>query len=155
PDGGNVFYFAGHGIQTGDAVRLLGVDAAMETPSTLLSRAVELREVMDTAGQSRDRAANVILLDTCLDNPFGAPVAGLPAAPAGTLVAYAAGPGGIAVERAGHGVWTAALLQAMAERGGDMASVLADVPQRVDTSVAQATERRRGVLPRTAPNRSS
>ena len=150
PNGGNVFYFAGHGMQTGSAVRLLGLDAAMDEPSTLLTRAVELRQVMETAGESRDRTKNLILLDTCLDNPFGAAVAGVASAPAGTLVAYAAEPGGIAVERAGHGVWTAALLQAMAmaESGGDMASVLADVLPRVDTSVAQATEQRRGVLPK-------
>jgi formylglycine-generating enzyme required for sulfatase activity len=148
PDGGNVFYFAGHGMQTGGAVRLLGIDSAMEKPSTLMTRAVELRQVLALATRAEDGMANLILLDTCLDNPFGAAVASAPLPPGGTLVAYAARPGGIAIDHAGHGVWTAALLQAMAERSGDLASVLAGVTIAQDASVAQATAYRRGVLPK-------
>jgi formylglycine-generating enzyme required for sulfatase activity len=148
PDGGNVFYFAGHGMQTGAAVRLLGIDSAMEKPSTLMTRAVELRHVLEAAAQPPDAMPNLVLLDTCLDNPFGAAVAGAPIPPGGTLVAYAARPGGIAIDHAGHGVWTAALLQAMAERGGDLASALAGVVIAQNASAAHTTAYRRGVLPK-------
>jgi formylglycine-generating enzyme required for sulfatase activity len=174
PDGGNVFYFAGHGIQTGDAARLLGIDAARTEPASLMTRAVRLGQVLEAAAPVAGGLQNMVVLDTCLDNPFGTPVAGPPPAPAGTLVAYATRPGGYAVDDAGQGVFTAALLQAMAAGGGDLAPALADAALRVArhsgqrqqpwldagpaphvaappaaTLVAAATaEHRRGVLPK-------
>jgi formylglycine-generating enzyme required for sulfatase activity len=131
PEGGNVFYFAGHGMQTGDAARLLGIDAATAAPATLMTRAVRLGQVLEAAAPEHSGKTNLIVLDTCLDNPFGATVAGPPAAPAGILVAYATRPGGVAVDQAGHGVFTGALLQAMAEGGDDLAPALADAALRV------------------------
>jgi formylglycine-generating enzyme required for sulfatase activity len=148
PDGGNVFYFAGHGMQTGSTVRLLGIDAAIQRPATLMSSAVQLEQVLDTAARADGGIGNMILLDTCLDNPFGTAVADLPSARDGTFIAYATRPGAIAVDQGGHGVWTGALLQAMADRRGELSSVLAGVTVPENTSVEQATGHRRGVLPK-------
>ena len=145
PDGGNVFYFAGHGMQAGGSVRLLGIDATPAQPATLVTRAVELGQVLEAAAPA---PASTILLDTCLDNPFGTAAENLPAAPAGTQVAYAARPGGIASDRAGHGVWTRELLQAMAGRDEAPVFVIAGQAAPVDAGAAEAAQHRRGVLPK-------
>ena len=151
-DGDKLFYFAGHGMQTGASVRLLGVDATPARPATLVTRAVELGQVLETSAPSQAGATGTILLDTCLDNPFGAPIGKLPTPPPGTSIAYATRPGGIAVDRAGHGVWTQALLRAMAERrDSDFALVLDDAAGRMATRSPMMTamaEHRRGVLPK-------
>lgn len=143
PGGGNLFYFAGHGMQTGASMRLLGVDAAMEQPATLMTRAVELGQVLAAGATALGSATNMVLLDTCLDNPFGAAIATLPAPPAGMLLATASRPGGIALDHAGQGIWTRALLQVLAEGNG------AFIPP-APIAVAEATtmEHRRGVLPK-------
>jgi formylglycine-generating enzyme required for sulfatase activity len=148
PDGGNVFYFAGHGMQTGGSVRLLGIDATAAQPATLVTRAVELARVLQAAAPARAGITSTILLDTCLDNPFGTAVDSLPAPPAGTLVGYAARPGGVAVDHAGHGVWTRTLLQALAEREDALASLPVAATVEADAGMAQAAQHRRGVLPK-------
>jgi formylglycine-generating enzyme required for sulfatase activity len=151
PGGDRVFYFAGHGMQTGASVRLLGIDATPARPATLLTRAIELGQVLEASAPSEGGGASTILLDTCLDNPFGAPVGSLPAAPAGASIAHAARPGGVAVEHAGHGAWTHALLQAMAEGGdGDLAAMLDDAAARIAPRLPMmaSAEHRRGVLPK-------
>ena len=125
PGGGNVFYFAGHGLQAGDSARLLGVDASLSRPATLMTRAVDVKQLLAMAGSNPEGAPNLVLLDACRDNPFGAATADLPSA-AGVLLVQATGAGGVAVDRAGHGAWTGALLQAMADRDSDLATALVD-----------------------------
>jgi formylglycine-generating enzyme required for sulfatase activity len=138
-EGGNVLYFAGHGIQAGDSVRLLGVDARPGQPATLMTRAVDLAQVLAHAAPADGGLADIIVLDTCLDNPFGAAVASTPPPPAGVLLAYATRPGGFAADRDGHGIWTHALLQAMAEESAaDLATTLDDAVLRVLASSAGA-----------------
>ena len=124
PGGAGLFYFAGHGIQVGSRVRLLPVDATPRQPASLLARSTSMALVFDAMAAARPGKTNLVVLDTCLDNPFGAAPASVPAAPADTLVAYATGSGGVALDNGGHGVWTAALLRAM-EAGGDMPAMLA------------------------------
>lgn len=170
-NGGNVLYFAGHGIQAGDSVRLLGIDALPGQPATLMTRAVDLAQVLAHAAPPEGGQANVIVLDTCLDNPFGAAVTSTPPPPVGVLTAYATHPGGFAADRDGHGIWTRALLQAMAEKHpADFPAALDDAVLRVPASgggaqrpwvdkgmaphlpveivAASTSEQRRGVLPK-------
>ena len=135
PGGGNLIYFAGHGIQTGGSVRLLGVDAGPGQPATLMTRALELGQVLETATPAPGGLANTIVLDSCLDNPFGAAVDSAPAPPAGVLVAYATRPGGFAADHAGQGIWTDALLLSMADAPGtDLSALLEDTAFRVAAS---------------------
>ena len=137
PGGAGLFYFAGHGIQVGSKVRLLPVDAAPQRPASLLTRSTGLDLVLDAMAAARPGKSNVIMLDICLDNPFGAALASPEPAPAGTLVAYATKTGGLAFDSGGKGVWTAALLQAMAAGGSDMPAMLARAADQVGAGGAQ------------------
>ena len=134
-EGGNLIYFAGHGVQTGGSVRLLGVDAAPGQPATLMTRAIELAHMLELATPAPGGLANTIVLDTCLDNPFGAAVDNTPAPPAGVLVAYATRPGGFASDQAGQGIWTNALLLSMTDAPGtDLSALLEETAIRVAAS---------------------
>ena len=171
--GAGLFYFAGHGIQTGSRVRLLPVDTNWQRPASLMTHATDLDLVLDALSQPRPGKANLVILDTCLDNPFQAALANPRPPPAGTVIAYATRPGGLAHDRGGQGVWTAALLEAMATGGRDLSAALALAATRVaahgglqqpwlastlamglpvSSAVAQSTARAnatsRGVLPK-------
>ncbi|MET0964690.1 MAG: SUMF1/EgtB/PvdO family nonheme iron enzyme [Noviherbaspirillum sp.] len=137
PGGVGLFYFAGHGIQTGSRVRLLPVDVAHDRPATLLTRGTELDRVLDAMAAPRAGKANLVLLDTCLDNPFNAAVGRPTPPPAATLVAYATRPGGLAQDSAGRGVWTAEVLRTMAANGGELPHLLAGAALRVGAHADQ------------------
>ena len=146
PSGGNLFYFAGHGMQTGKSVRLLGVDAAARQPTTLLTQAIELEQVLEAGATAAGSASNLVLLDTCRDNPFGAAMASLPPTPAGMVLAHASLPGGVALDHEGQGLWTRKLLLSMAEGKN---AITPPAPLAVAAFGQAATaQHRRGVLPK-------
>jgi len=128
--GEGLFYFAGHGIQVGQRVLLLPVDAVAAQPARLLADALDLDTVLQRLAVGQAGKARLVLLDACLDNPFQAPALAPPVLPPQTLVAYAARPGHAAFGNAGQGVWTAALLRAMAA-GGEAHALLADAAAQV------------------------
>lgn len=124
--GEGLFYFAGHGMQVGQRVLLLPVDATMSRPALLLAGALDL----DTVLQRMAGKPLLVLLDACLDNPFHASPSARPAPPPDMRIAYAAQPGHAAFGSAGRGWWTAALLHAFAQ-GGDADTLLADAAAQV------------------------
>ena len=126
-----VFYFAGHGMQVGPRVLLLPVDAAMDRPAQVLAQGTDLDLVLSQMTAPRPDQANVVMLDTCLDNPFQAGPASTPPLPPHTIIAYAAMPGQAALDRVGHGLWTAALQRAMQTPGRDIHEALSGAARQV------------------------
>ncbi|EHP38144.1 hypothetical protein OR16_38864 [Cupriavidus basilensis OR16] len=114
-----LFYFAGHGIEVADSPAMMPVDAGGRTPARLLTAGTELGAVLASMSAPRPDMHNLVILDSCLDNPYRGSAVQPPAAPANTLVAYATAPGLVATEGARHGAFTAALLRTMRVPGLD------------------------------------
>lgn len=64
-----VFFYAGHGVQSGGENYLLPVDARINSESLLRTRAVPLQFVLDSLKEARNQV-NIVILDACRDNPF-------------------------------------------------------------------------------------
>jgi formylglycine-generating enzyme required for sulfatase activity len=140
--GVGLFYFAGHGLRVADRTLLVPVDAESHSPARLLTHGIDLRTVLESMSEPRPGKLSLIVLDTCLNNPFDTAsdtgTAGSANLPAQTLIAYATAPGAFAADGARHGLYTAELLKAMVSPGQDVAEVL----QRVASAVRQATDQR-------------
>jgi tetratricopeptide (TPR) repeat protein len=102
-----LFYYAGHGLQVRGNNYLVPVNASpvreADVDFQLLDVAVVLRQMQGSGAR-----LNLVILDACRNNPFGA--SGLRAAsgglaqmqaPDGTLISYATQPGNVALD--GHG----------------------------------------------------
>ena len=64
-----VFYYAGHGIQIGRRNYLLPVDAKLENPYDTPFQTITLESIISHLS-ARSRL-NVVILDSCRNNPFG------------------------------------------------------------------------------------
>lgn len=122
--GVGLFYFAGHGIEVADSPMLIPVGAGSHTPARLLTAGTDLRAVLASMSVPRPDMRNVVILDTCLDNPYRGSAVTPPAAPSDTLIAYATAPGVVAAEDARHGLFTAALLRTLNTPGLDAEAVV-------------------------------
>lgn len=113
-DGGiGLFYFAGHGFQTGGTSMLAAIDADSRQPRSLVANSVDLRSVLERMSAPRPGKLNLVILDTCLNNPFdAASTADLPL-PDRTIIVAASPPGGTAIDGDRHGAFTAELLKTM------------------------------------------
>ncbi|MGT2508139.1 SUMF1/EgtB/PvdO family nonheme iron enzyme [Cupriavidus basilensis] len=131
--GVGLFYFAGHGIEVADNPVLIPVDAGSRTPARLLTEGTGLRAVLASMSVPRPDMRNVLILDTCLDNPYRGGAVEPPAAPANTLIAYATAPGIAAAEGVSHGVFTAALLRTLRMPGLDAEAVFQQAGEIVST----------------------
>jgi uncharacterized caspase-like protein len=109
-----VFYYAGHGVQSGAASYLVPVDAALESEFDLAASAVR---VTDALGQLEAGArATLVFLDACRNDPFAdRPAASRALLPSsgtgglsagkGMLVAYATGRGDTACRSSARSFW--------------------------------------------------
>jgi formylglycine-generating enzyme required for sulfatase activity len=139
-DGGEgLFYFAGHGLQVAGKALLLSVEADSRFPSTVLTKAISLDAVLAAMSAPRVGGHNVVILDTCLNDPFNQnpfsslpfdasssesrSVRGIGASPRTPLpdhtdIAYATAPGALASDgNESHGRFTSALLHALLTSG--------------------------------------
>ena len=139
PDTVGVFYFAGHGVQSGKYNYLMPVDARPTTEQDVWAQAPRLglaTEFMESAGN----AVNFIILDACRDNPL--PKArrngaggglGQPKRARGFVFAYATEPGRTAADGAGtNSPFTEALATILPTQGLSYFDVLSLVTDRVD-----------------------
>jgi formylglycine-generating enzyme required for sulfatase activity len=141
--GTGVVYFAGHGLRTSRDTLLIPVDANVASPARLVSKGIALTSVLDGMARGGPGATrtNIVILDTCLNDPFdpyGRTSQPAPALPANTLVAYATAPGSLAVEGDAHGAYTAELLRALATGQRDAQALF----RSAAASVASATHGR-------------
>ncbi|APA89249.1 SUMF1/EgtB/PvdO family nonheme iron enzyme [Paraburkholderia sprentiae WSM5005] len=126
-----LFYFAGHGMQIGPQTLLLParLDARADTraPASLLNNGIDLNTVLDAMQSTRAGRLNLVILDTCLDNPFTPAAVAIekPVISANTMIAYATAPGGFAADGPRHGVYTRALLQALNDGDASSESLIA------------------------------
>ncbi len=117
-----VVYYAGHAIQVNQANYLIPLNIKFDSQDTFISSLYHLSDLFSQM-QTSPGLQNIVILDACRDNPFKdsferplaqglAPVK----APAGTLIAFATEPGGLASDgRRGNGVYTKHLLRYLPE----------------------------------------
>ena len=140
-----LFYYAGHGLQVDGINYLAPVDAQLNDQADLDFGTVKLSSILRQ--MDRHRAANLVFLDACRDNPLAKTLArsmsvgrsaqfgrGLARVEAGigTLIAYATQPGNIALDgEDGHSPFTKALLTHIETPGLDIGSMMIKVRQDV------------------------
>jgi formylglycine-generating enzyme required for sulfatase activity len=133
--GVGLLYFAGHAIQVGKSTLLLPVDVR-EAPADMLARGIALDDILAGMSMPRRDKLNLVVLDTCLNNPFVANNVNVVQPPERTLVAYATQPGSVAADGVRHGMFTGALLHALAEPGRSVEDALRDASRSVNVATA-------------------
>ncbi len=150
-----LFYYAGHGLQVNGNNYLAPVDAELNDQADLDFGTVKLSSILRQ--MDRHRAANLVFLDACRDNPLSKTLArsmsvgrsvdfgrGLARVEAGigTMIAYATQPGNIALDGddndgEGHSPFTKALLNHMETPGLDIGNMMIKVRKDVISATKQ------------------
>ena len=120
-----LFYYAGHGVQVAGSNYLVPVTANPTREADVDFQMVDVNLVLRQMQGSGTRL-NMVILDACRNNPFGA--RGLRAsdgglaqmrAPEGTLISYATQPGNVAQDGSdGHSPYTCLLYTSPSPRDG-------------------------------------
>ncbi|MGT2493750.1 SUMF1/EgtB/PvdO family nonheme iron enzyme [Cupriavidus basilensis] len=131
--GVGLFYFAGHGIEVADNPVLIPVDAGSRTPARLLTEGTGLRAVLASMSVPRPDMRNVLILDTCLDNPCRGGCRRAASRARQHPDRLCAAPGIAAAEGVSHGVFTAALLRTLRMPGLDAEAVFQQAGEIVST----------------------
>jgi hypothetical protein len=118
-----LFYYAGHGMQSGGRNFLIPIGAQIEAEGDVVLFGLDLNSVLEQMGGAQNRL-NIVILDACRNNPFTrsfrSASQGLVqvSAPAGTFIAYATAPGQTASDGKGqNGLYTQELLANMRTPG--------------------------------------
>ena len=140
-----LFYYAGHGLQSGGENYLLPVDATIEDEADLRYESLALTIVMEELAYA-NADISLVILDACRDNPLNdgtntrsigedgglATVRGA----TGTLIAYATAPGKVAYDGAeGNSPFSGSLAEWIAEPGLEIGLMF----RRVRQDVVEAT----------------
>jgi hypothetical protein len=122
-----LFYYAGHGVQVSGANYLVPISANPTREADVDFQMVDVNLVLRQMQGSGTRL-NMVILDACRNNPFGA--RGLRAsdgglaqmrAPEGTLISYATQPGHVEQDGTdGHSPYTKALASTIKQSGLDI-----------------------------------
>jgi uncharacterized caspase-like protein len=122
-----LFYYAGHGVQVNGSNYLVPVGANPTREADVDFQMVDINLVLRQMQGSGTRL-NLVILDACRNNPFGA--RGLRSAdgglaqmraPEGTLISYATQPGSVARDGSdGHSPYTKALATTIKQAGLDI-----------------------------------
>jgi cysteinyl-tRNA synthetase, unknown class len=132
-NGTGLFYYAGHALQSFGNNYLLPVDANLTDAADLGLVAVEAESVLRQMFSAKNRT-NIVILDACRNNPFE----NIPElddnglaemkAPAGTFLAYATEPGGVALDGLGtNSPFTQVLAREMMDPGIPVEQVFKNV----------------------------
>ncbi|MEM9147377.1 MAG: caspase family protein [Pseudomonadota bacterium] len=142
-----LFYFAGHGVRSDGFNYLLPLGVEIRSEADIATEAVAAEWVLEEI--EVPGITNVMVLDACRNNPFdhGGP-GRLPelgdglakmTARNGNLVAYATGPGDVALDGTGaNSPYTAALARAIETSRLDVEGLFARVRNEVETETAGA-----------------
>src|ERR1700678_3368353 len=122
-----LFYYAGHGVQVNGSNYLVPISANPTREADVDFQMVDINLVLRQMQGSGTRL-NLVILDACRNNPFGA--RGLRSAdgglaqmraPEGTLISYATQPGSVAQDGSdGHSPYTKALATTIKQAGLDI-----------------------------------
>jgi uncharacterized caspase-like protein len=125
----SLFHFGGHGIQMDGRNYMIPAQTEIPDDRKLVTRAVDLEEVM-TALDAAGSFANVVILDACRDNPLTARsrsvsrgLAAVQNQPKNTLIVYAAESG----KKAEDGLFTPVLARTLAVPGLSLSRLLQQV----------------------------
>lgn len=140
-DGVALLYYSGHGLQVSGQNYLLPVDAQIEDELDVPTEGLALDRVLQGLGDRGDSAVNLIILDSCRDNPYrrsgtrslGSRGLARMSAPSGTLILYATRPGETASDnpRGRNGLFTKYLLQALDQPGIEVEDAFKEVARNV------------------------
>ena len=154
-----LIYFAGHGVEVQGENFLIPVDAAVRSNRDIQQQSVSLRDFL--AAVDRARKMRIVILDSCRDNPFGDVIAtdtgvqtggattgtrgggGLapPSPDRGTLVAFAARDGQVALDGDGdNSPFALALADKLAEPGVEISLMFRQVRDAVMTTTSNRQE---------------
>ena len=129
------FHYGGHAIQVDGINYLIPPRANIKNESKVCSRGIKLDEIME----SMSGGANIVVLDSCRDNPFknsrGGGERGLAAVnkvPPKSIIIYSAGSG----EKAKDGVFTPILIKKIIEKDKTIEKVFKEVSKEVQEKTA-------------------
>jgi len=128
--GVGLLYFAGHAMQVGNSTLLLPVDA-QGSAAAPITKGIDLDSILVGMSAPRSDQLSLVVLDTCLNNPYDPANVSMVRPPSRTIVAYATAPGTYAADGTRHGAYTAALLRAVNQPGRSIEDVLRDVARSV------------------------
>ncbi|MHA7775444.1 caspase family protein [Roseibium sp. M-1] len=147
-------YFAGHGIEVGGRNFLVPSDAQADNRQQVADTSVSLDDILEAVDKARQ--LRIVILDSCRNDPFaeiGAPetltvnagIAGRGLAPPsperGTLVAYAAEAGAVALDGAGdNSPFAMALAQTLKAQDLEIGLAFRQVRDTVLKATANAQE---------------
>jgi formylglycine-generating enzyme required for sulfatase activity len=116
-DSMGLFFYAGHGVQSGGVNYLIPSRTSIVDEAFLKSKAMSAQDLLDMMQHSGNKL-NLVFLDACRDNPFGWARGGqrglsvVGNQPPGSIIVYATGAGGTAADGNGrNGVFTGELLK--------------------------------------------
>jgi hypothetical protein len=131
--GVSLFYYAGHGIQSGGENYLIPIGSDIQKEQDIDIEAIRVQSVLAEMDVAGDRM-NIVVLDACRNNPFSGSFRSMSRgltqllAPAGTYIAFATAPGSIAADGDGaNGIYTQALLQEIKQPGQQLEEVFKNV----------------------------
>jgi len=141
PEAVGFVYYAGHGLQVGGINYLVPVDAEIEKEADISLYSIKTGTLMQGLTSVGNRL-NVIVLDSCRNNPFKHASRGLSVessgglarmdAPSGSLIAYSTSPGHVAEDGDGdNSPFSKALAQEISRPGIGIEIVLKRVRQHV------------------------
>jgi hypothetical protein len=147
-----VLYYAGHGIEVGQANYLIPVDARLATDFDVEDETVPLDRVLQALAPAR--RLRLVLLDACRENPFlksmrrtvatrsvGRGLGRVEPASANTLIAFATKPNAVAEDGKGpNSPFTAALVKHLLTPGLDLRIALGKVRDEVMASTGGRQE---------------
>ena len=142
-----LFYYAGHGVQVAGANYLVPISANPTREADVDFQMVDVNLVLRQM-QGAGTRLNMVILDACRNNPFGA--RGLRAAegglaqmraPEGTLISYATQPGSVAQDGVdGNSPYTKALATTVRQAGLDIFQTFNQVGLAVKRSTGGAQQ---------------
>jgi hypothetical protein len=138
-----LFFYAGHGVQLGNANYLLPIDVQGDHEDQVKDDAILLQKVLDDLEEKKTKFA-LAVIDACRDNPFkgkGRAVGGRGLAPTsaatGQMIMFSAGSGQQALDRLGdndkekNGLFTRIFVKEMTKPGLSVDRVLRNVRTEV------------------------
>jgi hypothetical protein len=138
-----LFFYAGHGVQLGNANYLLPIDVQGDHEDQVKDDAILLQKVLDDIEEKKTKFA-LAVIDACRDNPFkgkGRAVGGRGLAPTsaatGQMIMFSAGSGQQALDRLGdndkekNGLFTRIFVKEMTKPGLSVDRVLRNVRTEV------------------------
>ncbi len=132
-----MFFYAGHGVQVQGENYLVPVDALISSETEVKYKCMNASLMLDMLEEA-NVGLKIVVLDACRNNPFARSLSrGLASmnSPAGTFLAFATGPGDIALDgKNRNSPYTTAILQHIATPGISIYECFQNISEDVNAS---------------------